>query len=249
MYVGGNGRVWAYDYWFGNLWNVWNGKFDRVPLPSGLEHAVVQSIAGDGGEEIYVAFEGSNGIWHWHDNLWTRASAPGVPSKTPSCLSFDSARRLWAGYADGRIAMLEHGSARVFTLGDGKFGSVMTIYHDRDRVWAGGTNGIAVFTGDGFRVLQVMEGLEVRGISGVVSSAKRDLWLNGARGVLRVPSGEIEMALAVPAYRFHAETFDSRDGVSGGAAQLALLHCRRRLDWPPLVRDRLQLGLDRPAGY
>ena len=220
MYVGGNGRVWAYDYWFGNLWNVWNGKFDRVPLPSGLEHAVVQSIAGDGGEDIYVAFEGRNGIWRWHDNLWTWVSAPGVPSKTPSCLSFDSASRLWAGYADGRIAVLEHGSVRVFTLGDGKFGSVMTIYHDRDRVWAGGTNGIAVFMGDGFRVLQVMEGLEVRGISGVVSSANRDLWLNGARGVLRVPSAEIEMALAVPAYRFHAETFDYRDGVSGGAAQL-----------------------------
>lgn len=220
VHVDRNGIFWGYDYWFSKLWKVVDQKLEQIPLLPSLERAVVQSIADDGQGGIYVAFEGSTGIWHWHNGHWTRLTASGVPSETPFCLFFDSTGRLWAGYVDGRIAVLERGGGRVFRVGRGDFGSVMTIYQDRERIWAGGTNGLAIYTGNGFRVLQAVEGLDARGISGVVSSRTRDLWLNGARAVLRVPAGEIEKALATPAYRFHAETFDSRDGVAGGAAQL-----------------------------
>ena len=220
MYADRNGAIWDYDYWDSNLWRLRDGEFEQIPFPLEWEHVVAQSITGDGGDGIHVAFEG-HGIWHWRNSHWTHVAATGTLSKTPFAICFDSKGRLWAGYSDGRIAAFEHGSARVFQVGgNGNFGSVMTIYQNRDRVWAGGTNGVAIFTGDGFRPLLAVEGAEPRGISGIVSSQDRDLWLNGARGVLRVPAGEIERALATPTYRFQAETFDFRDGVSGGAAQL-----------------------------
>jgi signal transduction histidine kinase/ligand-binding sensor domain-containing protein len=220
VYADRNGAVWDYDYWGSKLWRLRDGEFEQIPFPPEWEHVVAQSITGDGGDGIHVAFEG-HGIWHWQNSQWTRVADTVAPSKTPSTIYFDSMGRLWAGYADGRIAGFQRGSARVFQVGaNGNFGSVMTIYQDGDRIWAGGTNGVAIFTGDGFRPLLPVEGAEPRGVSGIVSSQDRDLWLNGARGVIRVPAAEVERALVTPTYRFQAETFDFRDGVSGGAAQL-----------------------------
>lgn len=220
IYLENNGTIWQYDYWTKMIWAFNDGKFERVELPTGLERVVVQNMTGNGHGTLFASLE-RNGIWMRAAGEWRKMIAPGLPADSPLALFYDSAGKLWAGYADGTVAVANHGSWQTYGAGgDESLGSVMTLYESRGRIWAGGTNGVAFFLGNGFRRLPGVDGTGLRGISGIVESQQGDLWLNGASGIVRIRADELDRAVRESSYRVHAEVYDFRDGVVGTPAQL-----------------------------
>jgi signal transduction histidine kinase/ligand-binding sensor domain-containing protein len=221
IYRDKNNIIWQYDYWEKEL-TAFDGKeFVHVDGPPALDKkAVVQSITGDQAGNLFVSFE-NDGIWRKIGQQWQRVILPGKPSKLPLSLLADSAGRLWAGFPDGEIALNEGGHLKTFHPGERQnLGSVMTLYETGAQIWAGGTNGLVVFTGKDFRQVQALEGIALRGISGIVKATDGDLWLNAAPGIVRLGSNDLNRALRDSKYKVREEIFDFRDGIKGEPAQL-----------------------------
>jgi ligand-binding sensor domain-containing protein len=172
--------VWAYDYWRGELWTFQRGEFARVEVPPILNRAVVQNMTGDGEGGLFVSFE-RKGLWHFQNEQWDAVGTSGVSATSPLSLMMDSSGRLWAGFADGTIAVFQQGSVRkVPVAGSANIGSVMTLYEHAGHIWGGGTNGLVSFTGAGFQPLQIQDAGGLHGISGIVEDRDKRLWLNDA---------------------------------------------------------------------
>jgi signal transduction histidine kinase len=220
IYLDRNSVVWQYDYWRKEL-STFDGKtFAHVEVPAELNKKVVQSITGNAYGDIFVSFE-QDGIWRLHDQQWEQMPFAGPPSNLALSLIADSSGRLWAGFRNGKVSMVERGKLRVFDDGGlTDLGSVMTFYESRGQIWAGGTNGVVFFRGTGFQRLTLVEGTVLRGVSGIVQTVAGDLWLNSASGIMRIDSSEINRFLDQPGYRLQGEILDFRDGVRGTPAQL-----------------------------
>lgn len=223
IYLDHTGTLWQYDYWSHGILGF-HGRneddFERLPLPPEHERTVAQCITGDRNGNLFVSFE-HDGIWRWDGAQWEKLNAPGLPESPPTSLLFDSSGRLWAGYADGSIVAGKDGIFRARGTGrSSSSGSVMTLYEGGGLIWAGGTNGLSVFGGEGFHKLFAVEGIALRGISGIVESQQGDLWLNGVSGIVHLSAQEVERAIRDPESRMEAEVFDFRDGVIGTPAQL-----------------------------
>jgi hypothetical protein len=63
-------------------------------------------------------------------------------------------------------------------------------------VVAYGSNGIAVDRENKFQRFSFLHSEQGRKITGVVESRSADLWMNGARGIVRVPAAEVRAAIA-----------------------------------------------------
>jgi ligand-binding sensor domain-containing protein len=220
MYAAPDGAIWQYDYWSGRIWVIRGDEFGQIDAPPGIGRIAAQSITGDRQGALIVSFEYA-GIWRRQGEQWEQVPIPGSSQDSVLSLLSDSAGRLWAGFANGQIGLLDRGKYKVFNAGGSvNLGSVMTLYEHSGRIWAGGTNGIVLYTEQGFRRLHPVEGIALRGVSGIVESREKDLWLNSASGIVRISSAEIEHALRDPAYKVQGEIFDFRDGVTGTPAQL-----------------------------
>ncbi len=106
----------------------------------------------------------------------------------------------------------------------------MTALHeDGNAMWIGGERGLARMEGGRVRnvVPAVLE--DFRGISGIVSDAAGDLWLNGARGVLHVRAVDVPALFGGPDQPRY-EKFDALDGLPGVAAQFRPLPTAARSD-------------------
>jgi hypothetical protein len=115
------------------------------------------------------------------------------------------------------VALYDHGKSQVFGMSDGvPPGAVCTIYHDRaGNVWAGGRGGQSKFENGRFRPLSKSNGLPAQSVFGMVEDDEGYWWLATEVGVLRIPAGELDRAVANPAYRIRYESFNTVDGPPG----------------------------------
>ena len=81
-------------------------------------------------------------------------------------------------------------------------------------------HGIALLHDGHFHQLFALNGSALVGVTGVLEAPNGELWLNGARGVVRVPAAEIHAALNAPSYRMYSELFSGDRGIDGPAAQV-----------------------------
>jgi signal transduction histidine kinase/ligand-binding sensor domain-containing protein len=184
------------------------GRFDGrqtnyIPLPQGLPPSSAKQVVRADDGSIFVPFRNAGGLWRWSSGNWSRVLSLGLPIGTQFVIFRGKDDRIWAGYANDAIGMLEGGSGHTFEcpgLGD------VTVFAETSYgFFAGGMNGIAFFDGQGFRHLPFEDANHVRGISGLVESEDGDLWLNGSYGVVRVPKAEAIKALGSQNYRMNAE--------------------------------------------
>ena len=217
--------------WVGGLSGLWQGRggsFTRVALPAEAADAQVQAIAVDRGGALWLSVMGNGrrAVLRRRGGRWARfGAAQGLDGELASVVVADSAGRVWLGYGEDRVARVAGDSVRVFSARDAlRVGSVKAIHVRGDRVWVGGTSGLAVLDaadGGGARFAPLgVAGGALRGVTGIVETAGGDLWLNGADGVTRVAAAEVRRALRDSAYRARDERFDARDGVTGPAPQV-----------------------------
>jgi len=183
------------------IFNVHADRTTRIPMIPGTRPFESFQVVATPDHLLYASVSGGpdhRGIWRYAGGGWTRLTNPGIPSKPPFTEYVDSTGRLWTGNRDGLVGLPLEGGGRLLPSGDPGLGIVFAILETSHGLFAGGLNGLAVLRGDRFEMLDFADRISSRGVGGIVESADGDLWLNASRGIVRIRSTELRMALEKP---------------------------------------------------
>ncbi|WP_454831044.1 sensor histidine kinase [Pseudoxanthomonas wuyuanensis] len=201
------------------------GRFGELPLPEGGEDRWVSALAKDAQGALWVSLYPPNlgGVYRYAGGVWReRGGIAGLPQQAADSLWFDQQQRLWLGYADNRVAMLEAGKVRSFDADDGlAVGDVQLIRSLGANVWFAGESGLARYANERFHSLRTADELGFRGVTGIVATGNGDLWLSQTAGVSHLPAAELAKSAADPRYRVQVRRFDYLDGIQGTPVQVA----------------------------
>jgi signal transduction histidine kinase/ligand-binding sensor domain-containing protein len=218
-------------FWFGGtsgLWHLVGADLIRVDLPKEMADlsGYLQAVTWDRQGGMWVSF-GRHGLYRLADGVWTSyGGREDLPKTGVLMIEFtDSLGRLWFGYANSQLAVLDSGHVQVFGPNDGiRVGNITAICGRRSEVWIGGEFGLEQFDHGRFHNVRATDDELLRGISGIVETANGDLWLNSLGGIFRVRGSEISETLKNPAYRVRGERFGPREGLPGFPDQVRHLN-------------------------
>lgn len=198
-----------------------NGKLYRVDMAPALQGAGMQAITRDAAGSLWVSAIQS-GLFQQQGEQWVRnGGLRGLPSEPPLSVTRDG-DRLWLGYVDGRLGVIEHGHERLLGAAEGlKVGPVAVVTAGSDgNVWVGGAEGVALYSGERFWKLATAENPPLLNVSGLAQDRDGGLWANGSSGVTYINQAEVSAFLANHRYKVSAETYNYEDGVDGTAPTL-----------------------------
>jgi signal transduction histidine kinase/ligand-binding sensor domain-containing protein len=187
------------------IFRIHADRMTRIPSIPGAHGYDVFQVVATSDHALFASVEGFRGIWRYVHGSWTRLTDPGIPARPPFIEYVDSKGRLWTGNPDGMVGLPLEGGGRMLSSGDPGLGHVFTILETSHGLIAGGLNGLAVLRDDRFEMLDFADRIASRGVGGIVESANGDLWLNASRGIVRIPSSELQTALRTPRYAMRSE--------------------------------------------
>jgi ligand-binding sensor domain-containing protein len=164
---------------------------------------------------------GQHNLFFLKNGRWERfETPPEVVGKRAQVSFTDAGGRVWFGFSDNTVLMLDGTNVRTFSEKDGVHVGSVTALIGRDRhIWIGGGDGLAVWEGDRFRAVLPADGDAFHGVSGVQEDSDGDLFLGEQRGVVFISATEILKVLKDPSARTHYQIFDTRDGLPGAVQQ------------------------------
>jgi signal transduction histidine kinase/ligand-binding sensor domain-containing protein len=212
--------------WLGGVDGLWRLSADRLlayPLPRGLTRTGhnVQAMTLDRSGALWVSFD-RNGVYRLKDGSWKRSGdLPNFPTDTALIETTDGEGRTWFGYRDNLLAMLDGTKVSLFTPQQGvNVGNVISVYEAGGGIWIGGDNGTEVLQDSRFHRIRSADVEALKGISGIASEVKGDMWLNGLSGVVHIKADEIQRALANHGYSMAVERLDNLDGLVSAPEQI-----------------------------
>jgi signal transduction histidine kinase/ligand-binding sensor domain-containing protein len=205
--------------WFGGekgLLRHVAGRFESVSLPAVAQARPVQAMAQDRTGRLWVSIM-RNPVFSMRQGAWAvYGDLPTLPKLTAVTLSTDASGRVWFGYTDNLIAIVDGSNVQLFSAKDGlQVGNVTAIYGRRSRVWAGGEFGLALFDGKHFQPMIPDASLRFENITGIVESTDGDLWLHSNSGLIHIVATEVRRGIKEPGTPLHGETFGPLDGLEG----------------------------------
>jgi signal transduction histidine kinase/ligand-binding sensor domain-containing protein len=213
------GHVWLVDPVLHDLVQYGHSGILRVPNPKDSDLMVAQSIGRDLDGSPLVDFL-TKGLWRY-DGTWHRMIDPALRDEDVLAMLRESAGRVWLGFADGRIVMRDPAGFHELQAKHGsEIGNILSFAVLQERVWAGGTDGVAYFDGRAFRKLVLRDGTALRGVSGMVEDKSHDLWFNARSGIVRIDAVEVQKALAHNETPLDFDVLDETQGLEGSATQL-----------------------------
>jgi len=217
------GAVWMAGY---TDLQVYDGvRVAHVPPPPGAlrhEHGqdvlqACQGVAKDAAGNIWLSLA-KVGVFRRSGDAWQlNGGFKDLPSGPSIRVMADDKGRIWLGYPNDRIAMVDQSQLVLYGRNEGlAIGNVLSLSVRNAHVWAAGDRGMAYLASNNrFVVFQAKGGDSLRGISGIVETAGGDLWLNSPDGVYRIPAGQVEALLRTPGYQPSFELFTQDDGIKG----------------------------------
>lgn len=206
------------DVWWGGAGGVVRQRGEEVTLfqqpadtPSDYVWEIVR--ADEGG--LWMGL-GDVGLVHFDDGVWSRRPPPaGLLSRVPSATFQDAQGRIWFGYTENRVRVLDRGTVRAYSSSDGlAIGRIRVIRGGGSRFWVGGELGLALFEAGRFRTVVTSSGEGFGTVSGIVQTADGAVWLNEMRGIVRIPPDEVRKLVGSD-HRVSFELFDFLDGLPG----------------------------------
>ncbi|MEL1264032.1 sensor histidine kinase [Pseudoxanthomonas putridarboris] len=215
---GPRGPLWLRGH--AGLWKLEGDRLAPVPLPPGATGGDIRAMAADAAQGLYVAFA-QLGFHHYRDGRWHRQPEVASTGDSAANALMRAGNALWLGFVDSRASRWENGRAQHFGPGDGlRVGHVTSFSQRGGRMLVSGEQGIAHRLADGrFQSLSARQYGVLGGVSGILQTADGMVWLNGGKGIVRVPFAELERAFAHPGVAIHYRLFDFRDGLPGIALQ------------------------------
>jgi signal transduction histidine kinase/ligand-binding sensor domain-containing protein len=212
--------------WFGGfraLTHVVGHGLSKVDLPPALadQWFFLQTITQDDEGGLWVSF-GRHGLYRLANGIWTsKGGHNDLPDGGVVIEYTDSLRRIWFGYLQNKLAVLDNDHVRVFGPEDGvHVGNIKAIDGRGSHVWIGGEFGLQHYDQGHLSNIEAVNDEWLRGIAGIVETATGDLWLYAVPGIFHIGRSEIDHALQDPAYRVRGEHFGRRQGAPGQPEQL-----------------------------
>ena len=168
----------------------------------------------DGG--LWVNF-GDEGLIYFKDGIWERRKPPeGLPDRGPSATFEDARNRLWLGYTENRVFVVDGKNVRGYLSEDGiEIGRVKVIRGRGENIWCGGETGLAVLIDNKFHTVKT-NGKSFGAVAGIIETENGDLWLNEIHGIVKIPASEIRQLIDNPEYPVKYRLFDFQDNLPGG---------------------------------
>ena len=209
------------SHWFGGPEGIWHSAGQRwVAIDLPVQNLVrqgysgVQAMTKDRAGTLWVSVVRA-GVFRLADGKWSRYGDPAVSMTT------DSEGRVWLGYPNSEIQIVDNDSVRRLSAADGlNVGPVLSIVARSSRVWVGGKQGLARFDGRRFDAVMRQGGTSFPSVSGIVETAEGDLWLNTIEGAMHVPAEEVRRVVNNPLYAVRYTLLDFLDGMPGTPADV-----------------------------
>src|SRR5690606_34436613 len=162
------------------------------------------------------------GVYRVIDNRWTPwGGLAGLPREPATAMAVDPAGRLWLGYVDSRVAVVDQGHVTVYDSADGLSTGAVQVIAVRGRdIWVGGEMGLARLEGSRFHTVRGARGHAFGNVSGIMERAQGELWLNTSDGAVLIPADEVRKAEANPFHPVEFRLFDHLDGMLGAPGYL-----------------------------
>ena len=218
LYLDRDGTLWVGTTT--GLWKLVAGRLHPVTLPSRTNMAIF-SIAPDNRGGLWLR-DGAR-LFRWTGS--DLVEFDGAPKTAEfSRIVFartDSSRRLWIGFAAGRLGVIDpDGAFRLVDekegFGQGIHDSLSAWFEDEDGVvWVGGSGGLTRFAAGRFVTLGRAQGLPEDQIRSIVGDRLGHLWVSIDRGLLMVRLEEVAKAVADPSYHVRYRLYDALDGLAG----------------------------------
>jgi signal transduction histidine kinase/ligand-binding sensor domain-containing protein len=212
-------------FWFsgqGCLWHLVGDEFIRIYLPQEMadQSNFLQAITEDHRGGMWVSF-GRHGLYRLADGIWTPNGGRDGLKGTMLYEYTDSLGRVWFGYTNNQLVVLDGDQVRRFGTSDGlQLGNIQAIYGRGSKIWIGGDFGLTQFDHGHFHNITAVNDEFLHGISGIVETRGGDLWLNGISGIFHIRKAEIAEALKDPRYRVRGDHIGTREGLPGVADQV-----------------------------
>jgi signal transduction histidine kinase/ligand-binding sensor domain-containing protein len=195
---------------------VRNGYIRQLPLLPGFgrygnSHYKFLGVmeVPDGDLIAAVGGPAEHGLWRYSAGKWSRY-LPDLALPEVCGMLMDTKGRLYLGFTKSgdTVGRIDGGSLAILD-GSGALSFAQTSYG----VVAYGRNGIAVDREDRFQRFSFLHPEQGRMITGVVESHSGDLWINGARGIVRIPAAEVRAAVADPTHTVSSVNLQEGDFV------------------------------------
>jgi signal transduction histidine kinase/ligand-binding sensor domain-containing protein len=229
--------------WLGGPHGIWRSNGDSLirvaSLPKEADaESTVRAMVADRRGTLWVSIN-RLGLFTLHDDRWNRVPphSDHPEQRMPVSASLDSDGRLWFGYRNNLIVTQDGAEVRTWDAESGlAIGNVTAMHHGRERSWVAGQFGVALFDGERFRSLPLVNGdlfhgvyaiIETRGCN-MVPRVSNDyeraswgaLWIHANAGILCVPATEVRQALADPNHRVAYRAVDSVGGLPDDPIQV-----------------------------
>jgi signal transduction histidine kinase/ligand-binding sensor domain-containing protein len=163
------------------------------------------------GDILAVAAGGAIGrsLWRYHAGSWQQLDSVSQVSEISGIYATPTGE-IYFGFRDGTAGLLQPGSTHVQAIGRIN-GAILGYASTRQGMFTYGTSGIAVWRRGSFTALSFADPRLATYVTGLVQSSNGGLWLNGVRGIVRVPPGELGAALRDPSHRMFANNISEGD--------------------------------------
>jgi signal transduction histidine kinase/ligand-binding sensor domain-containing protein len=201
-------------------------KVRVIDLPKDPEATITpetrpRALTKDASGRLWVSISGK-GVYRLEGFAWFSLESLGGPKGSAISEFTDSDGRVWFGFANNTVAMLDGDTVRTFSSKDGLVvGSVLSLQGEGHNIWVGGDTGLALFDGSRFRPIAPADGSTFGGVTGNIATPAGGLWFAENRGVVHIPESELRLFKRDFAHRVAFEAFGLLDGLP---AQLQRTH-------------------------
>jgi signal transduction histidine kinase/ligand-binding sensor domain-containing protein len=214
LFCGNEKRVYVLDD--SGISVVRDRRIRHLPLLPGFtgygDHYLFLGVIEETDGDLIASVGGAagHGLWKYSAGRWTRLFANLALPEVHSMFE-DAQGTLFLAFTNDRsiVGRIRNGSLETLQVTVKPFGFASTSYG----ILAFGGSGIAVEREGSFQTLSFLHSDHTRLITSVVESNSGDLWINGARGIVRIPASEVRAAIADPAHALSSVDFQEGDFV------------------------------------
>lgn len=195
------------------LWRRNGRAFVQVAqLPDSKDSSYVRALAINPNGDVWVSILGG-GLFRSSKNGWVRnGGVSSLPVFEPEVIDYDSAGKLWLGYRDGGVIVVDGERAHVAaTAKETRLGAVTAIGLGA-RVLVGGDAGLAILRNGHFLPVRADSGRAFDIVTGISQTTTGDVWVNCDRGAVRISAKALDGPILDGELRVGIEVFDTVDG-------------------------------------